>query len=242
MLHRIRSTIFDILFPPICICCATYMHDATEPLCAKCYAMIEKNTALSCPICSRRLANNKRACRHGKRDLVRFPYILGAPAHYGDPVIKRSIHACKYEGMHSVSATLARLLTEYGKGLEPQPHIFNTRPIVVPIPLHHKKDRKRGFNQSALIARSFADQMNFSYDEPLIKVINNDAQAQTKTHQERFARIQNGFAIPNPAHVRNKNIILIDDVSTSGATLSEAARTLKAAGARHILALVIAKA
>lgn len=136
----------------------------------------------------------------------------------------------------------SRLLVNYAQQLNPIPDIIATGPIVVPIPLHPAKERKRGFNQSALIARSFAQKMNLPYDELLVKVINDEPQAQTKTHTIRLERMRGVFAVPYPMQVRHKNIILIDDVSTSGATLSEAARTLKKAGAKRILALVIAKA
>lgn len=242
MFRSISNIFLNILFPPLCVQCAAYLEDGNDPLCATCYGAIIKNTALICPICTTRLAHNKRACRHGKRDIDRFPYLLGAASHYADPIVKNCIHACKYQGMHSVTKPLARLLTTYAQQLKPQPTIFAAKPIIVPIPLHLAKERKRGFNQSAIIARSLADHMGFPYDELLIKLINDDAQAQTKTHRERFDRMRGLFAVPRPHAVLNKNIILIDDVSTSGATLSEAARTLKSAGARHILALVIAKA
>lgn len=242
MLRSISNILIDILFPPLCIQCRVHLKNGHDPICAACYDSIAKNTALVCPICATRLANNKRACRHGKQDVGRFPYILGAASHYTDPVIKNCIHACKYEGMHSVAKPLTRLLITYARQLRPQPAIFATQPVIVPIPLHPAKERKRGFNQSAIIARSFADHMGFAYDELLMKLVNDEAQAQTKTHRERFERMRDIFITPRPQDVMNKNIILIDDVSTSGATLSEAARTLKSAGARHILALVIAKA
>lgn len=242
VLGRISRFILDILFPSHCVHCHIYLHDSPSPLCNACHASIEKNTSLRCPICSVRLANNRRTCGHGKQAAKQFPYLLGTASYYNDPIIRNCIHACKYEGEHIMTVVLSDLLIEYAQKLEPRPIIFATKPTVVPIPLHHKKERERGFNQSALIARSFAQAMHFPYDALLIKLIDNDPQAQTKTHDERFKRIRDAFAIPRPHDVRNKNIILIDDVSTSGATLSEAAQALKAAGAKQILALVIAKA
>lgn len=134
------------------------------------------------------------------------------------------------------------MLVEYIATLDPKPAHFTANSIVVPIPLHMHKERKRGFNQSALIAKSFAHAMQLPYDELLVKLIDNDPQARAKGHTTRLERMRGAFAIPRPGATRNKTIILIDDVSTSGATLSEAAQTLKAAGAKHILALVVAKA
>ena len=241
-LFRISRYALDILFPPLCAYCEAYLNDETAPLCNMCLATIVKQTALICPICNARMADNKNICTHGKSKRDQYPYLLGAATHYADPIIRACIHQCKYEKVHSLAPVFATLLVEYINALDPKPRLLSASPIVVPIPLHMHKERNRGFNQSALIARSFARTIQLPYDELLIKLIDNDPQAQTKKRIARLARMHGAFAVPRPADVRNKTIILIDDVSTSGATLSEAARTLKQAGAKKILALVVAKA
>ncbi|OGM94239.1 hypothetical protein A2524_01030 [Candidatus Wolfebacteria bacterium RIFOXYD12_FULL_48_21] len=241
-LFRISRYALDILFPPLCAYCEAYLNDETAPLCNMCLATIVKQTALICPICNARMADNKNICTHGKSKRDQYPYLLGAATHYADPIIRACIHQCKYEKVHSLAPVFATLLVEYINALDPKPRLLSASPIVVPIPLHMHKERNRGFNQSALIARSFARTIQLPYDELLIKLIDNDPQAQTKKRIARLARMHGAFAVPRLAAVRNKTIILIDDVSTSGATLSEAARTLKQAGAKKIFALVVAKA
>lgn len=241
-IRRISRVALDILFPPVCARCEKYLLTGASSLCDACFCSITKNTSLFCPICKSRLANNNRTCNHSKKERKRFPYLLGAATHYDDPIIRECIHLCKYEKLHVLAPTLAHILADYVITLDPQPAILNTAPTVVPIPLHTSKERKRGFNQSEIIARSFAHAIQLPYDELLVKIINNDPQAQEKTHEKRFAHMQGAFAVPRPKDVCNRNIILIDDVSTSGATLSQAAQTLKAAGAKQILALVVAKA
>lgn len=241
-IRRAARIATDILFPPLCAYCETYLDDARSPICEACFCKIIKNTSLICPICNARMASGKRICAHGKRKYKEFPYLLGAATNYDDPVIRTCIHRCKYDKIHSIAPALALLLTEYVSVLDPKPTLLAATPIVIPIPLHARKERERGFNQSACIARSFAETMKFAYKEPLVKLIDNKPQAQTKIRATRLERMKGVFAIPYPADVRHKNIILIDDVSTSGATLSEAAKTLRAAGVKQILALVIAKA
>ena len=242
MFHRLSRIVLDILFPPLCAYCEAYLDGASMPICEPCFGTIMKNTSLFCPICNARLANNRRVCIHAKRHNDRFPYLLGAATVYDDPVARACIHRCKYEKVHALAPVLARLLIEYSTALDPKPAHFAARPTVVPIPLHMHKERKRGFNQAALIAGSFAHAMQFPYDELLVKLIDNDPQAQAKGHATRMERMRGAFAVPRPEAARNKTIILIDDVSTSGATLSEAAQTLKQAGAKKIFALVVAKA
>jgi competence protein ComFC len=241
-LATLKHILLDILFPPICVGCNAYLPGSRSPLCDTCGSSIIRNTALLCPICKTRLPMNGRTCGHGRKNESRFPYLLGAATRYDDPIAKTIIHACKYEKVHALTDVCARMLVEYADRLDPQPALFAANPIVVPIPLHPNKESKRGFNQSALIAQKFAHDKNFPYAELLVKTINNDPQAKTRSHTERFDRMRDAFAIPDPALVKDKNIILIDDVSTSGATLSEAAQVLKAAGAKQILALVFAKA
>lgn len=241
-LIAVKDIALSILFPPVCIGCDAYLPESRSSLCAACEASITRNTALLCPVCKLRLATNKRVCNHGQVTTMRFPYVLGAATNYDDPVARTIIHVCKYQKVHALTDVCSRLLVAYVDQLDPQPMIMHADPIVVPIPLHPKKESKRGFNQSALIAQQFAHVKQFPYAELLVKTINNEPQAQTKTHTERFDRMRDAFAVPDPALVQHKNIILIDDVSTSGATLSEAARALKVAGAKQILALVFAKA
>ncbi len=240
---RTKELIFEILFPPICVGCTVYLPATNRsPLCTECESSIPRNTSLRCPICETRLSTNRRICNHGHQNSIRFPYLLGAATNYENKTVQHIIHLCKYQKVHSLSDVCARLLLEYMERLDPQPALLGMNPVVVPIPLHPKKERERGFNQSALIAQLFAHAKGLPYMEPLIKTRYDGPQAKTKTHTERFTRMQGAFVIADPSLVQNKNIILIDDVSTSGATLSEAAQTLRAAGAKQILALVVAKA
>lgn len=242
ILSKLSHATLNILFPPLCMHCHAYIDDPHRPLCPRCHDNLERNTALQCPICDIRLANNRRICHHGAHADKRFPYLLGAACNYDDPIIRSCIHACKYQGSHAATSFFAQLLADHIRALQPAPSILSMSPTVIPIPLHPSKERKRGFNQSALIAKAFARTMELPYDEPLIKTVNSMPQAQTKTHTERFEHMIGAFSVPHPHTVQNKNIILIDDVSTSGATLSEATRSLKAAGAKQILALVVARA
>ena len=114
--------------------------------------------------------------------------------------------------------------------------------IVSPIPLHPGRERERGFNQSDLLAEIFSKHFGLAKINLLERKINNQPQAKSKNYQERQENMKNCFSLVRGGSVKNKNIILVDDVFTSGATLREAARTLKKAGAGKIIGLVVAKA
>lgn len=114
--------------------------------------------------------------------------------------------------------------------------------IIIPIPLHSGRKRQRGFNQAELLGQFIAKDMNLEFCDTLKRIKNNKPQAKMKNHEERAKNIAGCFKIKNPEIVRGKNILLIDDVYTSGATMNEAAKILKENGARKIIAVVLAKA
>ena len=114
--------------------------------------------------------------------------------------------------------------------------------IVVPIPLHYRRERQRGFNQSKLLADEISKKFNIQVVECLKRIKNNDPQAKLKSNNEREKNISGCFKIINPEMIKNKNILLVDDVFTTGATINEAVKILKENSARRIIAIVVAKA
>ena len=111
--------------------------------------------------------------------------------------------------------------------------------FIQPIPLHKSKLKERGFNQAQLIADYFNHYLNLSTIDALIRKKSTRSQAQTKTKQHRYRNLIGAFVVKMP--VKNKNFILVDDVITSGATVKEATRALKKAGAQQVFALTLAK-
>jgi len=110
------------------------------------------------------------------------------------------------------------------------------------VPLHPYRQNWRGFNQSELLARSFANTFQMqSSDVGLIRTRKTAPQAHTDDKQQRAVNVAGIFFCPNPSVVAGRDIILIDDVCTSGATLNECARILKTAGGAKVTALVVAR-
>ena len=99
----------------------------------------------------------------------------------------------------------------------------------------------RGYNQTELFSKQIADNLGIKYDEfALIKIANNKRQSSLKV-AERKNNVKGVFKVLNKENIQNKNVILIDDIYTTGATLEECARVLKAAGAKSVLGFIIAK-
>ena len=113
--------------------------------------------------------------------------------------------------------------------------------IIIPVPMHKIKKQERGYNQAEVLAKNLANNLNVLYEgNVLVKVVNNKRQS-SLSQKERYKNINNVFKIDNSVKIKNKRVILIDDICTTSATLEECAKVLKKSGAKEIIALVIAK-
>ncbi len=249
-LVKIKETVLDILFPPICLHCQQYL-EAENYLCKNCFDLIQINTSLFCPVCRLRLAENKKICRHAN-------YLLGAAGNYDNPILHDLIHYFKYKYFENLAPVLTEIILKYLNYLldEKQQFIIGNSKfgiknfVVVPIPLHHRKEKERGFNQSKLLAEHIARHFNLKLLDILKRTKNTKPQAQCKNSEERLENIKDCFVIAESLtldkrvrdEIKVKNILLVDDVFTSGATMNEAVKILKQNGARRIIVLVLAKA
>lgn len=109
-----------------------------------------------------------------------------------------------------------------------------------PIPLHRSKLRRRGFNQARIIAEYFSHHLSLPMTSYLVRTKNTESQAQLKKNSERFKNMQGAFDVDETKGVTDQNIILIDDVVTTGSTVKEAARALKLGGAKRVFILSVA--
>lgn len=229
-MNKVKNFILDILFPRVCVNCNKSLK--TGVVCDVCFGQIKIYNSCFCIKCGKRLPDARKTC-HPKE-----PYILATAADYND-TIREMIHVMKYKNITEAAEPLAKIAVEFMKisGLP-----LKNR-IIIPIPLHKFRERARGFNQSALIAEKIAEVFNIPLiSDALTRTKNTEPQFQIKTKEEKLKNISGCFDVSEPQKIAGKQIILFDDISTSGATLREAAVTLKKAGAKNIIALVIAKA
>lgn len=153
--------------------------------------------------------------------------------------LSRAIWHLKYRNMPQLAERLAQLLaTEAGRaGILPA-----RGSIVVPVPLHARRLRARGYNQAGLLAEHFAAIALLSCrTDCLVRVRATASQVGTSDREERRANMEGAFACPNAATVRGRAILLVDDVATTGSTLSACAAALRSAGARSVTGLVLAR-
>jgi ComF family protein len=160
-----------------------------------------------------------------------------------DGGLRELIHILKYEKVRPAANVLGRMLAEIITELEP---IFGEGPVlVVPVPLHASKKRERGFNQSELMARAAVKQSNVSnhleLDSDLVERRRiTQSQIGLSRHQRR-ENIRGAFAVARPERVAGREVLLIDDVFTTGTTVSECARILRRAGASKVFVATAAR-
>ena len=215
---------FAFLFPLRCVACNAHLPEGGT-LCVDCLARI--------PL-------------HGRS--VQMPhasYTLIAATSYASPEAQMLVKALKYEGVADAASMLALVTAAAARNTLEQELLTREKWVMAPIPLHPKRERERGFNQGMRFAKALR------YHEPLLhiplvrvlsRIRYTDTQTEKPDYKARKANVAGCFEVAEPAEVRGKNVLLIDDVTTSGATLEEAARVLKRAGAHRITALVFAKA
>ena len=222
--------LLDLVFPKSCLGCGA----EGEFVCAPCSRAVVFR-APQCLVCSRRNFDGIlcSTCRE-KSSLRRFL----APFSYGEPLIRDLIHAYKYEGVRELKAFFADEILAFLNFYSIRPRAES---VVVPIPLHRSRERQRGFNQAVLLAEELARRMNLAVLPMLSRRRATEQQIDMASYAKRRENIAGAFAVTDPAAVLGHTVILIDDVATSGATLSEAAQTLRQAGARSVWAIAIAK-
>ena len=149
--------------------------------------------------------------------------------------MRQAIHQLKYRNLRALVVPLARLLQDY---LIANPVSVE---ILVPVPLHQKRLRERGYNQSSRLARELGKLANLPVvDDCLARQRHTPPQARTSSVDERRSNTANAF-VCRDHRLRDKKVLLIDDVSTSGATLDACAAALKASGATSVWGLVMAR-
>jgi ComF family protein len=231
MLARLKKTILDYFFPIVCSGCGK----EGLCLCEKCVRKIEPSANNICYLC------NKNFSDLGICEICREKSSLDqiiVAVKFKNSVVEKAIHDLKYNFIEELAKILADLLSEKVIGLGLQNVFYNQ--TIIPIPLHKKRFFQRGFNQSQLIAQSFAKRLNCHVEKNFLARKKPTDQQAKLTRVERFVNIKEAFICQSlPDNIKSA-VYLLDDVLTTGATLNEAARILKAAGAKKVIALAVA--
>ncbi len=228
LVAKLGGLALDLLFPQkcagcgregslICQSCRRSLPGIVPPLCPRCGR--PQPSGVLCPSC---------VSWQAQIDGIRSPFRF-------DGAIRQAIHQLKYRNVRALASPLSQLLKEY--------LLANTIPgeVLVPVPLHGKRLRERGYNQAVLLAKALGKSIGLPVVEGcLVRQRHTPPQARTSTADERRQNVADAF-ICRDERLREKQVLLIDDVATSGATLNACAIALKASGARSVWGLVLAR-
>lgn len=220
------TRLLDKLLPQSCLLCGA---DSPATLCPDCCGDLPRLPQERCPHCAEPTARGERC----GRCLVHPPHFDAAHAvfRYDFPV-DRLIHALKYGHQLALAGWFGR---QMGAGLD-----ACEADCLLPLPLHPERLQERGFNQAAEIARSMASACSLPLARPALSRRRPTASQAELPLEERASNVRGAFECA--ADLAGRRILLVDDVMTSGATMDEAARTLKLHGAARVEVAIVARA
>lgn len=215
----------DALFPIHCLGCGK----EGGWLCADCFSAIRPLPLFLCPGCGRESAGGTTHPRCAK--LTPLSALI-SPYHYADPSVRRLIKEYKYHGATEIEKILIGLTVS---GVNKLRTLFPGSAVVAPMPLHASRERERGFNQSATIGGAVASVLGAKMSAHLKRVRRTEEQARLSP-EERDENCRRAFSC-SPIE---GDVILVDDVITSGETMRAAASALRAAGADRVIGFALA--
>ena len=220
------NSLFDFILPRFCCSCRTKLDSNQDTMCGDCISKIQRSTAS-------RLQREYERKFSDKKIISEFysPFVFEK-----DKELQYAIHALKYNKNFRVGIFLGKVLAD-----EIKKNITTWNfDLIIPIPLHHLKKAERGYNQSFYIAKGVRKILNIKVSDRIVKRIKYTESQTTMNISEREENIYGAFKVKLKNSISGKNILLIDDVITTGATISECGKILLEAGANRIYAASIA--
>lgn len=231
MISKIINFFWNLIFPVECVVCG-------QDGCYWCDSCKNKIQYLDEQIC---LFCNKNQTTTGICESCLSQTALAeiiSVAKYKDTVLEKVIHELKFNYLEKLAEDLANLLSL--KIIQKQKAVELSQAVLIPIPLHKKRFLQRGFNQSELIAKIISAKFNCELKTDILYRQKSTSQQAKLDRQQRLENIKQAFRCWQPDTIKNRIVYLLDDVFTSGATMNEAAKVIRACGAQKVIALVVA--
>lgn len=209
--------ILDLIFPPVCGICNK---EINTYLCGKCEKEINKITCVG---------ENRYDNKYFSTHMYLFKY---------EGIIRNKIISYKFDDNPYLYKTFCEIFVKNKKVCE----FLKKYDIIISVPMYKKKKNQRGYNQSELIAREIAKKIeNIEYRNDILIKIRNTAKQSSLNKEQRKENLKNAYVVNNNEYILNKNILIFDDIYTTGSTANECAKTLIEAGAKDVGILTIAR-
>lgn len=231
IIQQLSDFTLNLLYPPKCVACK----DTSSNFCAQCRTKINYIKYPLCPTCGYPKSHQSEPCRQCNHNPLSHLTAIRSAALFEDDPLKLAIHKLKYKNLHSLASELAKLLEAC---LLQHPLPID---VIVPVPLHPSRHKERGYNQATVLAKSLSRLIKKPVDDKTLKRRKKTRSQMTLKAADRQENVANAFVCLSN-RLEDKNILLIDDVCTTGATLDACAQALKFARAGNIYGLTLARA
>ena len=235
------NSLLSVFFPTSCSLCQSVVEELSlGVICQSCWKAVNPFRGVLCSLCgygfpSTNIQSATPLCGGCRRSLFLFDFAR-AYAPFEDP-FKEIIHQFKYRSHPSLARPLARLLLSvYQSNLDQL-----SADLIIPVPLHKSRERERGFNQAIELARHFAQLTRIPVPSRLLVRTKPTKVQAGLSRRERRINLRGAFEVSESGKIKDKTLLLIDDVFTTGATINECAKILRDHGARRINVLTLAR-
>jgi ComF family protein len=215
VLKNIRAELLNLFYPNVCVACQHSLHRNEYILCTQCYAELPYTGAY------------KKDNAAEKLFWGRFPFEMAYSMLYFNKgnITAKLLHQFKYDGEITIGEMLgAQLALQLKNELQ-----LRLSTVIVPIPLHSRKQSSRGFNQSDVIAQSAGKELGIEVNTTAVRRQKFTLSQTRKSRTDRLQNISDAFIVDKPDALQNKHVVLLDDICTSGATIEACALAIKTA-------------
>jgi ComF family protein len=240
-LSRIFPDLLNLIFPPVCPICKTLLGSKGKPpiICPDCHQSIRPVRPPYCPCCGLPYPpgdEEGHLCGPCLKERRYFEVHRTCAIYEG--ALKEAIHRFKYGGVFPLVSVFADLLYPAFQRLTRDYPVD----LLVPVPLHTRRLRERGFNQALLLAKELSKRTGIPYEERALKKIKDTPVQITLKKRERRKNLTKAFQVKDREAINGKSVMLVDDVYTTGATVNECSRALRTAGAEMVAVITVARA
>lgn len=232
--------LLDLLYPPSCPACGS-SEAASDDLewCPGCLEALPWIRGSQCQGCGRPFPKSPSSPDHlcGECILGTFHFDRARSVLYHADFVRETVHAVKFGARLHLVRPLSQLLVRTVQDWE-----GSVIDLLIPVPLHPLRLRQRGFNQAALLGRFLSRKIAVPMDLGLLKRGVWTVPQTRLSREERLKNVKDAFFVENPERLEGRNVLLVDDVFTTGSTLSECAKVLKENGAVEVLAVTLSRA
>jgi ComF family protein len=238
-LKRFVQGLADLVFPPRCMACGILLTGPPdESFCPACFSLIRFVAPPLCPCCGIPMAGAGANHLCGDCLVSRPPYAIARAVARYEAVLLDAVHVFKYKGKITTGEILGKMMADH---VYPGFSIADYS-LIVPVPLHPKRLRERGFNQAVILAREISKRFSIPLDFLTLRRHAFTEPQVSLGKEQRTANVRGAFVVKDEKKIQGQKIILVDDVYTTGSTVKECAGALMKHGAAEVAVLTLARA